>query len=78
MLSIIKILLTLTLLLISGCRNNVFGYMRSGGIRKQTERVATVTPTVAGEARESATPRFLIYNVIGCPSFGININNLNK
>jgi len=38
--------------------------MRSGGIRKQTERVATVTPTVAGEARESATPPFLIYLVM--------------
>ena len=40
--------------------------MRSGGIRKQTERVATVTPTVAGEARESATPA-ISYNV---PSLG--------
>ena len=38
--------------------------MRSGGIRKQTERVATVTPTVAGEVRESATPPFLIYLVM--------------
>jgi hypothetical protein len=52
--------------------------MRRRGFRKQTERVATVTPTVAGEVRESATPRFLIYNVIGCPSFGIIINNLNN
>ena len=33
------------------------------GFRKQTERVATVTPTVAGEARESATPA-ISYNVM--------------
>jgi hypothetical protein len=38
-------------------------YKRVVGFRKQTERVATVTPTVAGEARESATPT-ISYNVL--------------
>lgn len=38
------------------------------GFRKQTERVATVILDRSWEVRESATPRFLIYNVIGCPS----------
>jgi len=39
------------------------------GFRKQTERVATVTPTVAGEARESATPA-ISYNESGLVAVG--------